>query len=58
MVESVDRRRECYNLLRENIQLLGINVCNRSESSIESSSSDDSDSDLTDSSELALPLAE
>jgi hypothetical protein len=55
-VGSVDRM-GYFIVHRENIQLLGINVCNSNESSIASSSSDnESDSDLTDTSELAQPL--
>jgi hypothetical protein len=56
VVVIVDRRRECFILYRENMQLLVITFAadsNSSESSVNSSISDnDSDSDLTDTSEL------
>jgi hypothetical protein len=57
LVGIVDRRMGCFIVYRENIQLLGINVCCR-QHNYGSSIDNDSDSDLTDMSKLAEPLAE
>jgi hypothetical protein len=64
LVGSVDRRRGWLIVQYEIIQLLGINVCYGSQSSVESScSGSDSDSNLTlththtHTSQLAQPLA-
>jgi hypothetical protein len=62
LIGSVDGKRRCFIVHRENIKLLELKFAidsNSSESSIDSSNSDnDSDSDLTDTSELAQPLGE
>jgi hypothetical protein len=52
LVGSVIIRKRCFIFHRENIQMLVISICDSS------SSGNDSDSDLTDTSELAQPLSE